>query len=140
VALRPSFLVDKSALARLPKPAVREALEPLIMAGEVARCSVVDLELLFSARSHRDFVQLRAEREAAFHLVDTEQVDFDRAVLVMERLAARGHHRAVSIPDLVIAAVAERHHLTLLHYDADFDHVARITGQAMRWVVPRGTV
>lgn len=38
---------------------------------------------------------------------------------------------------LLIAAVAERHELTLLHYDADFDTIAEITGQDARWVVPR---
>ncbi len=140
MALRPRFLADKSALARLPHQQVREALEPLIMTGDVARCSVVDMEILFSARSHRDFAQVRSEREAGFPLVETEQVDFDRAIAVMDRLAASGHHRAVSIPDLLIAAVAERHRLTLLHYDADFDTIARVTGQGATWVVPRGSV
>jgi predicted nucleic acid-binding protein len=44
------------------------------------------------------------------------------------------------MPDLLVAAVAERHALTLLHYDADFDTIAEITGQDARWVVPRGSV
>lgn len=48
--------------------------------------------------------------------------------------------RAVGIPDLLIAAVAERHRVTVLHYDADFEHVAALTGQPVEWVVPRGTV
>ena len=115
MALRPRVLADKSALVRMPHPSVREVLEPLIMTGDVARCSVVDLEVLFSARHHRDFVEVRDEREDAFPLVDTQQADFDRAVEVMEGLAAKGHHRAVSLPDLV-------------------------TGQPMRWVVRRGSV
>jgi predicted nucleic acid-binding protein len=140
VALRPRFLADKSALARMGHPRVREALEPLIITGDVARCAVVDLEILFSARNHREFVQVRDERDLAFPPVDTQQADFDRAVAVMERLAAKGHHRGVSLPDLLIAAVAERHGLTVLHYDADFDTVARVTGQPMRWVVAKGTV
>ena len=29
--------------------------------------------------------------------------------------------------------------MVLLHYDADFDRIAAVTGQAMEWVVPRGT-
>ncbi|HLH71988.1 MAG TPA: hypothetical protein VKX96_01800 [Chloroflexota bacterium] len=52
----------------------------------------------------------------------------------------RGLHRAVEIPDLLIAAIAEREHLTLLHYDADYDFVATVTRQAMQWVVSRGSV
>jgi hypothetical protein len=48
--------------------------------------------------------------------------------------------RAVGFPDLLIAAVAEREQLTLLHYDSDYDLVHEITQQPMQWVVPRGTV
>ena len=48
--------------------------------------------------------------------------------------------RAVGFPGLLIAAVAEREHVTLLHYDSDYDLIAQITTQPMQWVVPRGTV
>lgn len=58
----------------------------------------------------------------------------------MELLARRGHHRGASIPDLLIAAIAERTGLTVLHYDRDFDLIAAATGQRMEWVVPRGSV
>jgi hypothetical protein len=34
--------------------------------------------------------------------------------------------------------VAEREGLPIVHYDADYDRIAAITGQATRWVVPRG--
>ena len=44
------------------------------------------------------------------------------------------------IPDLLIAAVAERNALTVLHYDKDFDLIAKVTGQSMEWVVPAGSV
>jgi predicted nucleic acid-binding protein len=68
------------------------------------------------------------------------QADFDRAIEVLEELARRGLHRAVGIPDLLIAAVAERANLSVIHYDADYDHVAAVTGQPMQWVVPRGSL
>lgn len=35
------------------------------------------------------------------------------------------------MPDLLIAAVAERSGLTVLHLDKDFDLIAEITGQAV---------
>jgi len=42
----PTFLVDKSALARRRTRAeVREALDPLLLEGEVATCGIVDLEM-----------------------------------------------------------------------------------------------
>jgi predicted nucleic acid-binding protein len=47
---------------------------------------------------------------------------------------------AVGFPDLLIAAVAERERVTVLHYDSDYDLIAGVTGQPMQWVVPRGTV
>ena len=138
MALRPTHLADKSALARATAPAVAAVLEPLLLDGRVATCSLVDLELLYSARSAEDFRALRDER-AGFHRIPVLQADLDRAIEVMGVLAERGQHR-LPIPDLIIAAVAERASLILLHYDADFVRIAAITGQAEQSVVPRGTV
>ena len=44
-------------------------------------------------------------------------------------LADRGQHRALSVPDLIIAAAAELAGLTVLHLDKDFEVIADITGQ-----------
>lgn len=135
----PIFLGDKSALARLNKPDVERRVGPLLLAGKVARCGVSTLEILFSARTHRDFVQTRAELDAMPH-VDITQADFDRAIEVMELLARRGKHRAAALPDLLTAALAERARLCVLHYDKDFELIAAVTGQRTEWVVARGTV
>jgi predicted nucleic acid-binding protein len=62
-----------------------------------------------------------------------------RAIQVQGKLAYRGQHRSVSIPDLIVAATAERFSLAVLHYDADYDRIAEVTGQPAEWVVPRGT-
>jgi predicted nucleic acid-binding protein len=137
--VRARYLADKSALARMPLPTVGDVLGRLLIAGDVATCTVVDLELLFSARNHAELIAIRSER-SAFEAVPIVQADFDRAADVMEGLASAGRHRAAGIPDLLIAAVAERAGLTVLHYDEDFDRIAEVTGQPMRWVVPRGSV
>jgi len=50
------------------------------------------------------------------------------------------HHRRVKHFDLLIAAAAESARLTLLHYDADFDTIAAVTGQPIRWIAPRGSL
>lgn len=55
-------------------------------------------------------------------------------------LAERSQHRAVPLPDLLVAACAERAELTVLHYDADFDRIAALTNQPSQWIVPRGSV
>ena len=134
----PAYLADKSALVRV---GLADAgwLATEIMDGNVRRSSMTDLEIFYSATSHRALVEVIEERHAAFRLVDTQQEDWDRAVEVMTMLAKNGKHRWVGIPDLLIAAVAERHLLTLVHYDSDFDHVAEVTGQPTRWLAPRGT-
>jgi predicted nucleic acid-binding protein len=43
------------------------------------------------------------------------------------------------VPDLLAAAAAEERGLTMLHYDADFDRIAAVTGQPCEWVVPTGS-
>lgn len=58
----------------------------------------------------------------------------------MELLARRGEHRAAKLPDLLIAAVVERADPVVLHYDEDFDRIARVTGQVGEWVMPRGSL
>ena len=54
-------------------------------------------------------------------------------------LAARSQ-RGRKIPGLLIAAAAEELGVAVLHYEADFDAIAKITGQQSEWVVPAGTV
>ena len=58
----------------------------------------------------------------------------------MQRLLASRSQRRRKVPDLLIAAAAEKAELILLHYDADFDLIAKLTGQPCQWVVPAGTV
>ncbi len=133
------YLVDKSALARMAHPEVRRRLAPIIEAGEAASCAVVDLEVLYSARSYVDYVEIRRRRELAYDAVPLTDATFQRALEVQQALARIGHHR-LPIPDLIVAAAGELASLVVLHYDGDFDTIARITGQPMDWVVPRGSV
>jgi len=57
---------------------------------------------------------------------------------VQAALAVRSQHRALSLVDALVAAIAEARDLIVSHYDADFELVAEITGQAQEWIVPRG--
>lgn len=119
---------------------VEEALEPLIQSGTPAVCGITMLEILFSARGYRDFREMRSDVQLRFETAATMQSDFERAIDVMDTLCRVGKHRSVPLPDLIIGAVAERTHLTVIHYDQDFDHIGAITGQPMQWVVPRGSI
>jgi predicted nucleic acid-binding protein len=135
-----TYLADKSALTRREtRPEIRTILEPLLLAGRVATCGIVDLEILFSASSPSVYIELAAGMRAMPRVPVTDDV-VDRALEVQGMLAARSQHRAVPLADLLVAACAERAKLIVLHYDADFDRIAEITGQAVQWIVPRGAI
>lgn len=140
MALMPAYLADKSAIVHLEKPAVAAKLVPLIMSGRVATCGVVELEVLYSARTERDLRDTRRDRALAYPRIPMTDADFVRAEDVLALLAKSGRHRAVCLPDLLIAAAAERAGLTVLHYDADFEIVASVTGQPVEWAAPQGTL
>jgi hypothetical protein len=135
-----TYLADKSALTRSDtRPGVREVIEPLLLGGRIATCGIVDLELLYSARSRDTYFEL-AELLRAMPRVPVTDATVDRALEVQALLASKARHRSVPLPDLLIAACAEAAGLTVLHYDADYEHIAKLTGQAVQWVVPRGSV
>ncbi len=114
-------------------------VEPLLLAGRIATCSIVDLELLYSARTSAAYSALAAALQGMPRVPISEEV-MERALEVQAALAARSEHRAVPLPALMIAACSEHHGLIVLHYDQDFDRIASITGQPMQWVVRRGSV
>jgi predicted nucleic acid-binding protein len=134
------YLADTSALARLHHPVVAAGLAPLIEAGVVATCGVIEFELGWATRSGPEFDQLRADRDAGYEWLAAHDEDWRRALDVQALLWRSGQVRAVGLPDLLIAAVAERERVTVLHYDGGYDFIAQITGQPTQWVVARGTV
>ena len=138
MALRAQYLADKRALSRLPEPKVQKYLLPLLEGGLVATCAIIDLEVLYSARSLKEYESVVTERLAFEDIPITRDVT-DRAIDVQHELAKRGQHR-VSLPDLLIAAAAELAELTLVHYDADFERIAGVTGQVHEWVAKRGSI
>ena len=135
-----SWLVDTSALVRLPVPEVGDVLRPRIDAGQVAVTAVTWLEIGFTARSVADHEQSQGVVLERLQLVYGSPRTERRAIEVQQQLMRTGHHRAVKLPDLLIAAIAEAEGLTVLHYDADFDRASGVTGQPTKWIVPAGTV
>jgi predicted nucleic acid-binding protein len=135
-----TYLADKSALTRREtRPQVRQVIEPLLLSGAIATCGIVDLELLYSASSPAIYASLSVSLRALPRVHVTEAI-IDRSLEVQALLARRSQHRAVPLPDLIVAACAESAGLTVLHYDADYDWIGRITGQPTQWVLPRGSI
>ncbi len=125
-----SWLIDKSALARLGSSPDVDDWASRIERGLVHITTVTRLEVGFSARSAADVrAGLRKPPLAQMPVQYLTPAIEDRAVEVQLRLAERGQHRAPSVPDLLIAATAELAGLTVLHVDKDFDFIATVTGQ-----------
>jgi len=136
--LTPLHLADKSALEQRRHSAeARLVLETLLVENLLASCHVIAVEVLYSARNLRDYETLQRDI-AAIQWIPVSEPVMDRAMEVQHLLAKRGQHR-IPLPDLMIAAAAEVAEAVLLHYDSDFDRIAAVTGQATKWIVPRGT-
>jgi len=102
--------------------------------GLVRITTVTRLEIGFSARSGTD---LRATaRRPPLSAMPVEYLTpamEDRAAEVQGLLADRGHHRAPSVPDLLIAAVAELTRAVVLHVERILTSSPR--SPASRWSV-----
>jgi predicted nucleic acid-binding protein len=112
-------------------------LAELIPTNEIATCPTIAAEMLYSAR---DQAGLRRRRQWLEHMLwlETTSDAQERILALQDDLARRGHHRSVGVVDLLVAATAEAHWATVLHYDSDFERIAQLTGQPQEWIVPRG--
>lgn len=134
------YLIDTSASARLRIPSVRSLIAGLIADGVAATCVTVDLEAGYSGRDGAEVRAIFQRRRDLYKILPIDEAISDRAREVQLRMATRGLHRAAGIVDLLTAAVAERHGAVILHYEADFEHIANVTGQPQAWVAPRGSL
>ncbi|MEV6812161.1 PIN domain nuclease [Micromonospora sp. NPDC051296] len=135
---RELYLLDKSALARWPKPTVAPVLDELSERGLLAVCGAIEIEVVQSARTVKDAQRARWLL-GGFHWLPMPDEVWDRAIDVQLQALHKGNHRALSMADLLISATAERQGATVLHYDGDYDMITAITGQPTTWVVPAGT-
>lgn len=133
------YLIDTSALARYLQPPVKSLLDSRVSRGLIGVCVVTALEVGYSSRTLRDHDRQSMLLESFVPVLVTPRAE-RRATQIQCALIDAGTHRGVSVADLLLAAVAEVERLTVLHYDADFDRIASVTGQATEWVAPRGSV
>ncbi len=126
------WLVDKSAFVRFGRSNQLEVWQNRVDRGLLRISTLTRLEIGFSARSADELVDDIGRPPLSIMPIEylTPAIE-DRALDVQVQLAKRGHHRAPSIPDLLIAATAELAKLTVLHLDKDFELIAEITGQAV---------
>ncbi len=136
----PIFLADTSVYVLQGRhPQVRRRFEGLLVDGRLAACQMTVLEYLNNAPDPKGYEVLWRAMHGQRWL-DVSTAAMDRATEVHRMLAAASQHRHFRLPDLIIAATAEIHGATVLHYDADYDRIQRVTGQPTEWIVEQGTL
>jgi predicted nucleic acid-binding protein len=136
------LLLDNSAWARLGDSAIpdrrAEEIALALEEGRIATCLPFLLEAGYSARNADDHDEL-VEELLALPLISIDEGIERRAVDAQRQLAQVGHHRLPPV-DLILAAIADRHGLGVLHYDGDFDLLRSKTDLDFEsvWLVSRG--
>jgi predicted nucleic acid-binding protein len=139
-----TLLLDNSAWARFADPALADdrvtEIADALEAGQIATCLPFLLEAGYSARSARDHDELLSELLALPRFQIDEDVE-ERALDAQRQLARVGHHRLPPV-DLLVAAIADRHGVGVLHYDRDYDLIAEKTDLKFEsvWLAPAGTI
>ncbi len=138
--------LDTSAWARVLDGRVSDVAlaryRRLVLADEVAVTGPFRLEALYSARDPDDYVAMEAELDAFLQLEsDAEtwslahqgQADLARARTVSHRVKPN---------DLLLAAAAHQHGAGVLHYDRDYDVIAKHTRLDFEsdWIARRGSI
>jgi len=136
----PIFLADTSVyVVQSRDPTARQRFEQLLTEGRLAACQLTALEYLNNAPDPKGYERLRGAI-LGHRWLDVTAAAMTRALDVHRSLARSSQHRGFRLPDLIIAATAELGGAVVLHYDADYDRIATVTGQPMEWVVPRGSI
>jgi predicted nucleic acid-binding protein len=134
------YLADTSVYVLQGRhPDIRRRFESLLATGHLAACEMTAMEYLNNAPDPKGYEILWGALHAHRWMSVTADA-MTRALEVHRMLAQRSQHRHFRLPDLIIAATAELHGATVLHYDADYDRIAALTGQPVEWIAPRGSL
>jgi predicted nucleic acid-binding protein len=128
------YLIDTSAVFRILQDKLRQLWSDHLAAGVIAVCPVVELEFQYSARSLADRLEKQRLLRELFGWVPMSDRAWERAQEVQQLLTEGGTHRSAGPVDVLIAATAERHRLTVLCDDHGFETVAAVTGQPVKLV------
>ncbi|MCL4459595.1 MAG: PIN domain-containing protein [Chloroflexi bacterium] len=132
------YLIDTSVWLEVLPPGraaseLRERVDALLAADQVATTGMIRLELVSGARNEADYRRLE-EMLSALHAVPVAEERWNEAAQLAFRLRRRG----VVVPstDLFIAAIAIAAGATVLHRDRHFDMVASHASLSVESHVP----
>lgn len=121
------ILVDTSAWIEF----LRNSASPVckrveqVLADDIAVADPIRMEVLAGARNEQHLAQLKRllARGSVFH---TKPIDYDQAAILYRQCRANGE-TVRKLIDCLIAAVAIRNDLVILHKDVDFEVLSRHT-------------
>ncbi|MFJ1936992.1 PIN domain-containing protein [Kitasatospora sp. NPDC088160] len=120
------YLLDTSGLVRLlGEPKLLAVWYDAIDAGSIASCYPQRAEFLHNARRGREYDEITEMFADLYPDVSVPKNAGRWIDTVQRRTALAGQHRSASAVDLMIAATAAHHGLTVLHDDAGYRTVAR---------------
>src|SRR5689334_18546273 len=119
------WLLDSSAIGLAHRKEVAARLRPMLRAGVLYTCPVLDLEALATAAGPGAYRKMRTDRQRAYRSVPFGPAVGERALRLQAKL---GHWAGPPVRprDLLVAATALEHHLTVLHHHPAFGVISEI--------------
>lgn len=120
------YLLDTSGLVRLlSNDKLQRAWFDAIDVGAIGSCYPQRAEFLFSARDRVEYDEIAEMFSDLYPDVSVPKHAERWVAATQYRMSRAGEHRSASAIDLIIAATAAHHGLTVLHDDNDYATVAR---------------
>lgn len=135
--------MDLSAWARSGRAETRDRWAELVRGDQLLCHPVFVLELLHSATDAAAYRQLGQRLDEGFDWVWPDAESAAIAVSMQRRMAQGAPTgQRVKTADLLIAALAARRGVGVLHYDADYDRIRDRGGEPFdsEWLAPRGSL
>ncbi len=122
------YLLDTSGLVRLLGDAtLQEAWYDAVDAEAIGSCYPQRTEFLYAARNATEYEEITEMFGDLYPDVSVPKNAGRWIASVQHHMAQAGEHRSAPVIDLMIAATAAHHGLTVLHDDPDYRTVARHT-------------
>ncbi|MEV7613616.1 PIN domain nuclease [Streptomyces sp. NPDC089799] len=134
------YLIDTSAAHRITLPGPFAAWRGALSAGRIGMCPATEAEVLYSARSAGQYTEMRGTHRDLYAWYGVPDGVWTKVMALQSTLAAAGALRSAGVIDLVVALTAQHHRLTVLHYDRDFETIAKHADLRTRWLAEPGSI
>ena len=141
-----TLLIDHSVWARATDGRLtgppRERFDTALAGGELWTCPPALLEMRYSASDGEQFAAIADELDALKHAPLTSEAAISALTAQAQLAKTPGISHRVKPVDLLIAAIAAVAEIGVLHYDHDYDTIAKHTTLAFPsvWAAPRASI